>query len=267
MATEDWDRVVKDFQSSPTPDVWRAYMKEVYCRLTRRWFETAPPGRRLKTDLFEEAICLQHPMAEFPEGSFGMDGSISVVVRAKRNLDASGGHRLLVSDLRQSPIRSGALSSILSGSSLDHFDTDEELASGLAEVIAALAPGGILVLTLDNPQNPVVWLRNHLPYRLLDRLRLVPYFVGRTWSRGEARRQLEDLGLEVTAASAIAHVPRAPAIWLDSLTRRWGGDRLRGLLLTTYLVFEYLESLPTRYLTGYYIAIRARTPAGREAWT
>jgi len=30
-----------------------------------------------KFDLFEEAICLQHPMAEFPEGSLGMDGSIS----------------------------------------------------------------------------------------------------------------------------------------------------------------------------------------------
>lgn len=265
MATENWDQVVEDFQGSPTPVAWRGYMKEVYCRLTRRWFETAPPGRRLKTDLFEEAICLQHPMAEFPEGSLGMDGSISVVARAKNNLEDSNGYRLLVGDLRQSPIRSGALSSILSGSSLDHFETEEELAAGLAEVSAGLTPGGILVLTLDNPQNPIIWLRNHLPYRLLNRVGLVPYFVGMTWSRGEAQRQLEELGLEVTAESAIAHAPRAPAIWLDSLTRRWGGDRLRGLLLRTYLAFECLESLPTRYLTGYYVAIRARKPSGRQA--
>jgi SAM-dependent methyltransferase len=265
MATESWDRVVEDFRSSPTLDAWRGYMKEVYCRLTRRWFDNAPAGRRLKTDLFEEAICLQHPMAEFPEGSLGMDGSISVVARAKNNLENSNSYRLLVGDLRQSPIRSGALSSILSGSSLDHFETEEELASGLAEVSAGLAPGGILVLTLDNPQNPLIWLRNHLPYRLLNRLGLVPYFVGRTWSRGEAQRQLEELGLEVTAESAIAHAPRAPAIWLDSLTRRWGGDRLRGLLLRTYLAFEGLESLPTRYLTGYYVAMRARKPSGRQA--
>lgn len=265
MAAEDWDQVVETFQSSPKLDAWRGYMKEVYCRLTRRWFQTAPQGRRLKTDLFEEAICLQHPMAEFPVGSLGMDGSISAVATARRNLRASGGHRLLVGDLRQSPIRPGALSSILSGSSLDHFEAEEDLASGLAEVSAGLEPGGILVLTLDNPQNPLIWLRNHLPYRFLHRLGLVPYFVGRTWSRGEAQRQLENLGLEVIAASAIAHTPRAPAIWLDALARRWGGDRLRSLLLRTYLAFECLESLPTRYITGYYVAIRARRPAGSDS--
>ncbi|MGB5163156.1 MAG: hypothetical protein WBQ27_18745 [Thermoanaerobaculia bacterium] len=50
----------------------------------RRWFAAAPPGRRLKTDLFEEAISIHHPMAEFPEGGMGMDVSISVVARASR---------------------------------------------------------------------------------------------------------------------------------------------------------------------------------------
>ncbi|MGB5169739.1 MAG: hypothetical protein WBP49_15170 [Acidimicrobiia bacterium] len=84
MASENWDQVVADFLSSPTLDVWRAYMKEVYCRLARRWFAAAPPGRRLKTDLFEEAISIHHPMAEFPEGGMGMDVSISVVARASR---------------------------------------------------------------------------------------------------------------------------------------------------------------------------------------
>ena len=264
MTVENWDRVVEDFRSAPSLSIWRGYMKEVYCRLTRRWLAAAPPGRRLKTDLFEEAICRQHPMADFPDGSVGQDGSISVVAEARSNLRALGSHHLLVSDLRQSPIRPGALTSILSGSSLDHFETDEELASGLAEVTAGLAPEGVLVLTLDNPQNPLIWIRNHLPYRLLHRLGLVPYFVGRTWTRNQARKQLESLGLEVTQETAIAHVPRAPAIWLDSLTRAWRGDRLGRLLLRAYLAFEGLEALPTRYLTGYYIAIRASRPPDRE---
>jgi len=260
MAVENWDRVVESFLRSPALDTWRGYMKEVYCRLARRWFETAPPGLRLKTDLFEEAISLQHPMAEFPDGSLGMDGSISVAARAQINLQATGNYPLLVSDLRHSPIRPGALSSILSGSSLDHFETAEELTAGLAEVVSGLAPGGILVLALDNPQNPLIWLRNHLPYPLLKRLGLVPYYVGRTWSRSEARSRLESLGLEVSEETAIAHVPRAPAIWLDSLNQRWGGDRLGGFLLRAYLAFEILEALPTRFLTGYYVAILARRP-------
>jgi len=264
MASENWDQVVADFQSSPTLDVWRAYMKEVYCRLARRWFAAAPPGRRLKTDLFEEAISIHHPMAEFPEGGMGMDGSISVVAGAKNNLESSSGYRLLVSDLRRSPIRPGTLSSILSGSSLDHFETEEELVSGLAEVTAGLTPGGVLLLTLDNPQNPLIWLRNHLPYRMLNRLGLVPYFVGKTWSRRDARRQLESLGLEVIDETAIAHAPRAPAIWLDSLTTNWRSTRLGDALLRAYLAFEVLEGLPTRYLTGYYIAIRACQSKARE---
>ena len=264
MSAEDWDRIAEEFQGSPPLDAWRGYMKEVYSRLTRRWLQEAPPGRCLKTDLFEEAICLQHPMADLPVGSVGMDGSISVVASAKSNLARYGGFHVLVSDLRQSPVRPGALTSILSGSSLDHFETEEELASGLAEVTAGLAPGGVLVLTLDNPQNPLVWIRNHLPYRWLHRLGLVPYFVGRTWSRSQARKQLEGLGLEVTSETAVAHVPRAPAIWLDSVTRGWRSERFGSMLLRAYLAFEALESLPTRYVTGYYVAIRAvQTPTRR----
>ena len=126
MAPEKWDRVVEEFQSSPTLEAWRGYMKEVYGRLARRWFEAAPAGPRLKTDLFEEAICPQHPMADFPAGSLGMDGSISVVAAARHNLDAARETRLLVGDLRRSPIRPGTLGSILSGSSLDHFETESE---------------------------------------------------------------------------------------------------------------------------------------------
>jgi SAM-dependent methyltransferase len=257
MTVENWDRVAEEFQGSPPLNAWRGYMKEIYGRLTKRWLRTAPPGRCLKTDLFEEAICLQHPMADLPEGSVGMDGSIGVVASAKNHLAPASGFHLLVSDLRQSPIRPGTLASILSGSSLDHFETEEELTSGLAEVTAGLAPGGVLVLTLDNPRNPLIWIRNHLPYRWLHRLGLVPYFVGRTWSRNQARKQLEELGLEVTAETAVAHVPRAPAIWLDSLTRGWRSDLFERMLIRAYLAFEALEPLPTRYLTGYYVAIRA----------
>jgi SAM-dependent methyltransferase len=260
MATKYWDQVLEDLLGAAELPSWRAYMKEVYCRLARRWFESAPPGLRLKTDLFEEAIGRQHPMAEFPEGSLGLDGSISVVAKARVHLAAAGEYHLLVSDLRQSPIRPGSLSTILSGSSLDHFESERDLSAGLAEVAAGLAAGGILVLTLDNPQNPVIWARNRLPFHWLHRLGLVPYFVGRTWSRDQARSSLESLGMEVIEETAIVHAPRAPAIWLDTLTRRWRGERLGRALVRAYLACECLARLPTRYLTGYYVAIRARQP-------
>ncbi len=262
MTIEDWNRVVGTFHAASRQDLWRGYMRQVYDRLGRRWFEGAPAGPRLKTDLFEEAISSHHPMSGFPPGSVGTDGSIAVAVLAKQQLGSPPGHHLVVSDLRHSPFREASLGSILSGSSLDHFSREEDLVGSVAEVAAALAPGGVLILTLDNPTNPVVWLRNHLPERLLRRLRLVPYFVGRTWGRRRTRRELARLGLEVHDETAIAHIPRAPAMWLDSLTGRWRGGRVGRILSRLYLGFERLENLPTRYLTGYYIAVRARKPTG-----
>ena len=40
--------------------------------------------------------------------------------------------------------------------------------------------GGTLLITLDNGRNPLVALRNLLPFSLLRRLGLVPYYVGPT---------------------------------------------------------------------------------------
>ena len=47
-------------------------------------------------------------------------------------------------------------------------------------------------------------------------------YVGETLTRQQARRELEALGLSVTAVTSLGHVPRAPAIWLTFLIDRLG---------------------------------------------
>jgi SAM-dependent methyltransferase len=253
-----WDELLGEFQDhSPALRLWRAYMREVYGRLIRNWLG---PNQRLclKTDLFEEAVSEEGPLADLGPNSLGIDGSSLIVQAARQNLARHGlKPGLLVGDLRHIPFKNGALSGILSGSSLDHFADPAEIAVSLAELRRILAPGGTLVITFDNPHNPVVWLRNGLPFIWLNRIGLVPYYVGPTYTRAEAYAHLTALGFKVTKVTAVAHAPRVLAMVLVRIAERLGWPALQRAVSALLQAFEVLERLPTRYLTGYYVALQA----------
>ena len=253
-----WDAIVEETQSQKSLDIWRRYSQRVYRRLISDWLPSTNKGRCLKTDLFEEAVTPHNLLQDLGARSIGMDISHSVVQRARRRLTGNSNPPLcLVGDLRQLPLASGAISQIISGSSLDHFTDKADIATCLAEFKRVLAPGGVLILTLDNPENPVIWLRNHLPFVWLNRLGLVPYYVGATYYQNEARQQLESVGLKVTNATAVFHVPRAPAIWLSVLIAHIRWKALENFCVNIFHSFEILRRLPTRRHTGYYLAVRA----------
>ena len=113
-----------------------------------------------------------------------------------------------------------------------------------------LAPGGTLLLTLDNP----------LPTRSS---RCATASRGSCTGSGSSRTRsastcgprrlrtlVEDAGLDVEDEGALMHVPRVLALlWLQL---RGGVPRL--------VACEALERLPTRYLTGQFVTIKARKP-------
>ena len=107
-----------------------------------------------------------------------------------------------------------------------------------------LAPGGTLVVSLDNLANPLVAVRNALPFRWLHRIGLVPHYVGATCRPGELQRLLASTGFDVNATTAIMHVPRVIALAVGA---RHGHDAR----------LERLGQLPTRFLTGQFVAARA----------
>jgi SAM-dependent methyltransferase len=212
----------------------------------------------MKTDLFEEAVSSHHLLDALGPGSIGLDCSAATVLAARERLrQAEGRHLFVVADLRAIPLRAGAVGHILAGSSLDHFPDKADIAVSLAELARVLRVGGTLVVTFDNPHNPAVWLRNRLPFTWLNRLGVVPYYVGKTYGCREGRAQLESLGLAVTDVTAVAHTVRAPAIWLVALAERLNASRLQRLLGRALAASERLERWPTRYRTGYYLAFRA----------
>ena len=258
-----WDDVFRKTRQAPESEVWRAYMRRVYVGLLQRWRPSPGSGIGLKTDLFEEAVGADHLLTDLGTGSIGLDCSLSIACAARARVRrAAHGHGFVVGDLRDVPFRTGSIRRILAGSSHDHFADHRSLEAALAELTRILAPGGTLILTLDNPENPIVWVRNHLPFSWLNRIGLVPYFVGRTYGGRAARHVLESCGLVVTSATTVAHVPRAPAIWLAALARRTGRARLASALAHLLWSFEALERWPTRRWTGYYVALCARKPEG-----
>jgi len=261
-----WDQVFDELTRTAPLGAWRDYMHRVYSRLLDSWFPWAGRGEGLKTDLFEEALSPHGLLPQMGPHSFGIDYSVAVVRAARERMQACGKSSLLiVGDLRQLPIRSSSVQYVLSGSSLDHFASHRDIAVCLAELNRVLVPGGTAIFTFDNPHNPVVWLRNRMPFDWLKRARLVPYYVGDTYTRGMARRELENAGFEILGITSVAHAPRAAAIAVIALLERlrWNGSaRAVSSILD---IFENLRYLPTRYLTGYYIACHTRKINGNQS--
>lgn len=254
-----WNAVIGARRAARPQTLWRAHADRVSADLCRAWWPAGPPSRVLKTDLYEEAsgVGLWPLLTELAQCPYGIDQSDDTIRAAMSGRDRA---RASAADVRRLPFRDGAFDLVISTSTLDHFERHEDIAASLAELSRVLAPGGRLIVTFDNPVNPVVALRNALPFRLMNALGVVPYFVGATLGPRRGRRALEDAGFRVADVRAIVHCPRAPAIaaasMLDRAPRLGLGPRFLRLLQQCELAGNW----PTRFLTGYFVAFVADKP-------
>jgi SAM-dependent methyltransferase len=257
-----WDLIASKSKGSDGEDLWRAHLKDVYQALRVKWGKKGRIGRTLKTDLFEEAVCRHDLVSLFGsecDHMVGMDVSFKTAQAAKRRMEVlwGGWNQIAVSDARRQAFKSCVFDEILSNSTLDHFSSRTDLMASLEELHRILKPGGALLITLDNPWNPIVWVRNRLPYRFLKGLGIIPFYMGETLSRAELIHALESKGFRICDSTVIVHSPRALAIWTGYLlgkTKREGLVICFGRLLRA---LERLERFPTKNVTGYYVAVKA----------
>ena len=261
MDQQYWHEAATEWLQTLPQQTWRRHSDRVNARLVGRWLPTTRLSCLLKTDAFDEAVSagLFPQLAERAATVIAIDiSSAALAAAALKYRDLA----VVAADVRRLPFVDGSLNAVVSLSSLDHFQTFDELAASLRELYRVLPPGGELILTLDNLMNPLVALRNALPFSLMNRLGIVPYRIGRTAGPRRLQELLEKTGFTVKEMGAVLHVPRVFVVALANLVDRLGSDAIRRGFLGFLLGFERLARWPTCYLTGYFVAVRARRPSG-----
>lgn len=244
---EDWDALARRMREPQFQDQIALYKRQESLDLIAAW---APANARtlLKTDLFEEGFgqdrLLDALASRYPE-VVGMDVSQVVASSARRRIP---GPAYLVSDVCALPFPPARFDLIVSISTLDHLPPPK-LPGALAELCGLLRPGGCLIVTLDSRHNPLHVLSNVL------RRRLGRIHAERCYTTDEVRRALAGQPVEVTDAIAIYHVP-FPVNFLAKKARTLLGARADGAIRWIVAVCRRLGNLPTRFVTGRYIALR-----------
>jgi SAM-dependent methyltransferase len=247
---------LQSYLDSGLQRLWRVHSDSVNKGLLTHWLPDREIKSLLKTDLFDEAVSegLSSLLNSLAKRVFYIDTSFEVHQRAKRrhpNLQT------IRTDVRCLPFSQGSFDGIISNSTLDHFKSHDEILISLRELYRVLRPGGQLILTLDNLANPIVLLRNGLPFRLLYRMKIIPYYVGVTLGPYRLQHLLKEAGFKVLEVDAILHCPRVFAVAIARLLERHASPKTQEAFLRFLMAFEHFSRLPTRFFTGHFIAVKA----------
>jgi hypothetical protein len=252
-----WDGVAQQSRSrSHYLDPFLGDLKrQAHLDLIARWGGVPKSGRVLKTDLFEEAQGLDAFLWKLRDGAnvvIGMDISPALAAAARQR-DPDRRAHYLAADARHLPFAAETIDLIVSPSTLDHFVNPTDLGNSLRELQRTLGWSGQLIVTLDNRQNifdPLL--------RLIDRLGLVPYFLGRSYSVSQLRAELAAADLNTVETTAILHNPRLVATAGVAIANRVGWQPLIRFVHRALIAAQRLEHTRWRYRTGSFIAARAR---------
>jgi SAM-dependent methyltransferase len=251
-----WDRIVEYWNERGQDAVWRTHSDHVNAALLASWLPENGLRTVLKTDLFDEAVAEGlYPTLQQRAGNVtGIDASPKVAHAAHVRYPGFGG---VAADVLRLPFADGHFDAVVSISTLDHFDSLDKIEAALRELNRVLAPGGTLVITLDNGSNPAIAFRNRLPHKLLRTLRLVPYAMGVTCGAKRFFDLIRECGFTIDDVAFTIHVPRLAAVVASRLVQHYGSGMLRERFLRMLAAGECVRTWPTRSWTGYFAAARA----------
>lgn len=259
---EHWDQVAEGWSHKGyINEILAEHKRNTYLRLISGWADVTKSHIVLKTDLFAEAFGPEQFLFELntPSGIVGMDVSRNIVIQAKgqarhHNKDSS---KYLCCDVKHLPFCDNSFDLIISDSTLDHFPSESDIVTSIKELGRVLQPGGIFILTIDNKSNltypPFIF------FRLWMKLRIAPYYIGKTLSRKRLKQVLNESGLDITESTTILHYPHPDGLvrWLERSAHRLGRGRFDNAVRKGFALLERLEGKKIKYLTGRYVALKA----------
>lgn len=251
-----WNEIADNWEQTNQQKLLRSISDKVNKKLFSRWLSQKKVNCILKTDLFDESLSegLQPLLSQHTHGFFGMDLSLPTTRLAKSKHNQL---KAIVADVRNLPFKSESFDVIVSNSTLDHFQTSAEIVDSLKELNRVLKGEGQLFITLDNVSNPSIFLRNILPFKILNHLGIVPYYIGKSFGPRRLKSTLESLNYLVVEVTAFWHFPRlflgGVAFWVE----KYFSEQLKQNFVESILSFECLSKLPAKYLTGQFVAARA----------
>ena len=236
--------------------LWRCHSDAVNLSLLSLWLQAGKADCVLKTDLFDE-MCSEglYPILAAHARTFVGIDLAATTLRGARSRHA--GILGVAADVLRLPFADAAFDLIISTSTLDHFESGAAIVESLAELFRILRQGGHLIITMDNPTNQIIRIRNALPFRLRSFLGITPYYVGATCNAMDLQNILIETGFGVLEITTIMHCPRVFAVAVARLLERCAPAWLQRGFLRILMAFERLERLPTHRLTGHFTAILA----------
>lgn len=259
-----WNSVAVNTPQGQDYDILLAeHYRQSHLDLLFGWADFDDNKLVLKTDLFAEGMCPARSFAwdiiRKTSGFLGIDISPDIC-RAAKDVSASllpeKSPDFAACDLRKLPFKADTFDIIISDSSLDHYADKKDIDVGITELVRCLKPGGTLIITMDNKANITEPL-----FRLWIRLKLAPFFIGKTYSIKELIAAVNNAGLEVKDSRTLIHNPRFFAKQMIAVIRKLFPHRSDAMIKKRLAFYDSLEKRRTRLWTAQFIAVKAVKPA------
>jgi SAM-dependent methyltransferase len=263
---EYWNKISKKKSNGQNFDILLAeQFKLAHLEMVRQWVEIAEFKKILKTDLFAEAECPSRSflwdILKFNGYVTGIDVSDQICQKAGEIARMySNGNRpeFIPCDVRKLPFPENSFDLIISDSTLDHFKKKDDINIALSELTRVLAPGGTLIITMDNKGNITDPL-----FRLWILLGLSPFYIGKTYTIAQLKSNLMKSGLRVEDSTTLIHNPRFFTKAIALFLRKFQPAKADGRIKRLLSCYDNWKNKRTRYLTAQFIAVKAVKPAAK----
>ena len=256
LGAEYWDSIAERMNSRYVRNPFFEHKRNEVLRLINKWAKHNRDATILKTDLWEEALEPDHLLFNLAKKNgkvWGIDISPRLARMARQRAHQRGVHlNLCVSDVRRLAFKDNRFDLVISTSTLDHFP---EIEVALKELHRVLKSKGLIILTLDNTTNLLVYLM----FKLMKLFRMYPFFYDEgTYSLGKVTGLMRSIGFDIEDSTAIIHVPPLLPTIINQIHRRGKCKLLATICQKIIGLSEIIGKSDSflKYLTGYHLAVK-----------